>query len=131
MTSSSEYFLRMDRDEANYMRINEILSYVFPSGILRVSTDPVDQTKPLWEEDIWESLSEDAKGKYIGSLRESLIILAKYDFFLRDVEVYLQPNGTLVVCNLAKVHHQRPRDGLRVESAKILPVSVISKGFLQ
>jgi hypothetical protein len=121
----------MDRDEANYTRINEILSYIFPNGILRVSTDPVDQTRPLWEEDTWESLSEDTKGKYIGALRESLIILAKYDFFLRDVEVYLQPNGTLVVCNLAKVHHQRPRDGLRVESAKILPVSVISKGFLQ
>jgi hypothetical protein len=121
----------MDRDEANYMRINEILSYVFPSGILRVSNDPVDQTRPLWEEDTWESLIEDAKENYLGVLRESLIILAKYDFFLRDVEVYLQHNGTMVICNLAKVHHQRPRDGLRVESAKILPVSIISKGFLQ
>lgn len=118
-------------DTANYTRINEILSYVFPSGILRVSIDPVDQTRPLWEEHIWESLSENAKAKYIGALRESLIILAKYDFFLRDVEVYIQPNGTLILCNLAKVHHQRPRDGLRVESVKILPVSVISKGFLQ
>ena len=121
----------MDRHAANYTRINEILSYMFPSGILRVSTDPVDQTKPLWEEDIWISLSEDAKGNYIRVLRVCLIILAKYDFFLRDVEVYLQPNGTLVLCNLDKVHHQKPREGLRVESARILPVSVISKGFLQ
>jgi len=121
----------MDSHAANYTRINEILSYIFPSGILRVSTDPIDQTRPLWEEDIWISLSEDAKGKYIGVLRESLIILAKYDFFLRDAEVYLQPNGSLILSNLDKVHHQKPRDGLRVESAKILPVSVISKGFLQ
>ena len=121
----------MDTDTANYTRINEVLSYIFPSGILRVSTDPVDQTKPLWEEDIWVSLSEEAKASYIRTLRECLIILAKYDFFLRDVEIYLQPNGTLILSNLAKVHHQRPRDGLRVESAKILPASVISRGFLQ
>lgn len=121
----------MDLDVANYTRINEILSYMFPTGILRVSTDPVDQTRPLWEEDIWVSLPEEAKGNYIRVLRVCLIILAKYDFFLRDVEVYLQPNGSLILCNLTKVHHQKPRDGLRVESAKILPVSVISKGFLQ
>jgi hypothetical protein len=121
----------MDRQEANFVRISEILSYVFPSGILRVSTDPIDQTRPLWEEDVWTSLSEEVKGNYIRILRDCLIILAAYDFFLLGVEVYIQPDGTLILSNFAKVHHWRPRDGLRVESAKILPASVISKGFLQ
>jgi hypothetical protein len=121
----------MDKQEANYARINEVLSYVFPTGVLRVTTDPIDQTRPLWEEDIWSSLSEELRGSYIRTLRECLIILAKYDFFLMGVEVYLQPDGALILSNLSKVHHQRPRDGLRVESAKILPASVISKGFLQ
>jgi len=121
----------MDRQEANFARISDILAYIFPTGILRVSTDPIDQTQPLWEEDVWASLSEEKKGNYIRIIRECLIILAKYDFFLMGAEVYLQPDGTLILSNLARVHHWRPRDGLRVESAKILPASVISKGFLQ
>ena len=121
----------MDRQEANFVRIHDILAYVFPTGILRLSTDPIDQTQPLWEEDVWASLSEEKKGNYIRILRECLIILAKYDFFLLGVEVYLQPDGTLILSNLARVHHRPPQDGLRVESAKILPASVISKGFLQ
>jgi len=137
--SDSKYFLRMDTLKANHARIHEVMTYMFPTGILRLpkllqantySIEAFDQKKPLWDEDIWLSLSEEAKGRYIKLLKECLIILAKYDFFLKGVEVYLQPDGSLILTNLARVHHMRPQGGLALESASILPVSVISRGFL-
>ena len=130
----------MQNTRANHARIDEVLTCVFPSRALRLprlieadaySIETFDQERPLWDEDIWSSLSEEAKGNYIKLLRECLLILAKYDFFLRGVEVYLQPDGSLIMTNLSKVHHIRPRDGLSLESTTILPISVISRGFLQ
>jgi hypothetical protein len=130
----------MDTLKANHARIHEIMTYMFPTGILRLpkllqvntySIEAFDQKKPLWDEDVWSSLSEEARGNYIKLLKECLIILAKYDFFLKGVEVYLQTDGSLILTNLARVHHMRPKGGLVLESAKILPASVISRGFLQ
>ena len=138
--SCSKYFLRMESVKANHARIHEVLTYIFPSGAIRLpkllkvntySIETFDQEKPLWDEDVWSSLSEEARGKYSKLLKECLIILAKYDFFLKAVEVYLQPDGSLILTSLSRVHHVRPQGGLVLESASILPVSVISRGFLQ
>uniref|UniRef100_A0A6C0AMD0 Uncharacterized protein n=1 Tax=viral metagenome TaxID=1070528 RepID=A0A6C0AMD0_9ZZZZ len=132
-------FLFMENLKANHVRISEILEFVHPNRYLRLPkihlseeyiVEEFDRSRPLWHEDIWSALSTEAKANYIKAIKECIIILAKYDFFLRGVEVYIQSDGSLILSNLARVHHTH-QEYLSVESATILPSFIISKGFLQ
>jgi hypothetical protein len=121
-------------DKANHSRIALIIYDKFPGGTVKLPTlnlkkeayrtEPFDSSRPLWKEWVWTSLDQDSRTLYIMLLRETILSLAKYEFFLRDVEVYLQSDGTLMLSNFSVVHHNAPNK-LKLESATMVPVSVV------
>jgi len=129
----------MDASKPNHVRISELLSFMYPNGYItlpridlskeRYSIEEFDRSRPLWNEDVWSSLSNGEKKIHLSMVKEFICSMTKYDYYLRDVEMYLQTNGNLIMSNLSRVHHEKSGNGLTIESATILPTSVISKGF--
>ena len=121
-------------ERANHTRISLIISDRFPGGAVKLPTlnlkqedytiEKFDSSRPLWKEKVWNNLSEERKVAYINAIRDAILTLAKYEFFLRDVEIYLQSDGTLMLSNFTGVHYNS-NGPLKVESATMVPVSVV------
>jgi hypothetical protein len=125
-------------ERANHSRIALIISDKFPKGTVKLPrlnlktenyhTESFDTSRPLWKEQVWAILNPESRALYTMVLRETILTLAKYEFFLRDVEVYIQSDGTLVLSNFSVVHYNSPNK-LKLESATMVPVSVVPDLF--
>lgn len=125
-------------DKANHSRIALIISDKFPGGTVKLptlnlktekyNTESFDTSRPLWKQRVWDSLDSDSRALYTMVIRETILTLAKYEFFLRDVEVYIQSDGTLILSNFSMVHCNSTGP-LKLESATMLPVSVVAELF--
>jgi len=128
------FFLRMeDLIRANHVRINEILHSIFPTGNIRLPkinlekegyiVEEFDKSRPLYRKDVWLSLSKSQQDFYISTLTTCHRMMAKYDYYLKDIEIYIQPDNSLIMSNISRIHHT---NNLKIDYASILP-SVISE----
>jgi len=102
-------------EKANHVRISELVSSMFPRSYLRTSNanlhtdhyiiEEFDRSRPLWKDEVWSSIQPEYKELYIDILKKCIVGLAKYEYFLRDVEVYMQSDSSLVISNFSKTYH--------------------------
>lgn len=128
-----------DLIRANHFRIDEILQSIFPTGNIRLpkiylekegySLEEFDKSRPLWREDVWLTLSKSQQDFYISILSTCHRMMAKYDYYLKDIEIYVQSDNFLIMSNISKIHHTP--NNLKIDSANILPLSVISDNLFK
>jgi hypothetical protein len=126
-----------DLIRANHVRINEILQSIFPTGNIRLArihlekegyiVEEFDKSRPLYREDVWLSLSKSQQDFYISTLTTCHRMMAKYDYYLKDIELYIQPDNSLIMSNISRIHHN---NNFKIDSATILP-SVISENHFK
>ena len=80
----------------------------------------VSTTKPLWNQLVWGSLAQEEKDHYRWVVMTCLERLAKYEFFMRNVQVYVQPDKSLVMLDFGDVHCT-PGPGPLLQSHRIFP----------
>lgn len=122
-------------EKANHVRISEILESVSPCGIITAPkvivgikeyiTEVTDRRSPLWYQYIWDSIIPEAQEVYLDLLRKAITELAKHDFYLRGVQVYLQTDGTLKMTSFSKVHYSKEKTTL-LDLSNVLPPSVLA-----
>ena len=103
--TSSQAHTSMQREKAIHKTIYDILQGdQFTGSTIRVPElkdgqlycmKQVDVTRPLSDQDVWDSLSPEVQEKYIQDINVFLNVLAKKSIFLKDVEVFVQPDSTL------------------------------------
>lgn len=95
-----------------------------------VSTD-----RPLWHEEVWEGLDKELQETLLAVLRSAFKGLFAEGYNMRDVEVYLQPDNTLVVLDFGQVTSSSASSAssasheFRLQSAAVVPPAV-AESFL-
>jgi hypothetical protein len=122
-------------EKANHARISEILESLTPHGLITAPkvilgideyiTEVTDRRSPLWYQYIWDSIIPEAQEVYISILRKAITELAKQDFYLRGVQVYLQTDGTLKMTSFSKIHHSKEKTTL-LDLSNVLPPSILA-----
>ena len=85
----------------------------------------IDTSKPMWEEDVWASLSANLQKEYLWRARIFLKSLAAYGIFLKDVEAYIQTNtDTIMFIDFGQAYRGAPTTTFHLESAAVLPYSI-------
>jgi hypothetical protein len=79
----------------------------------------VDTTRPLWEQEVWDSLDAAHQDLFLKTVQTTLLRFAEHSLVMRDVEVYVQPDNTLVMLDFGQVYsgHAEPL----LQSAAIIP----------
>jgi hypothetical protein len=86
--------------------------------------EKVDTSQPLWKQLTWGNLAEQEKASYIEAVMTCLERLATYDFFMRNVQMYVQPDKSLVMLDFGDIHCG-PASGPLLQSHRIFPPSVM------
>lgn len=84
----------------------------------------VDTSRPLWNPTCWVNFTEVEQARYIEVVMNCLEHLAKYEFFMRNVQVYVQPDKSLVMLDFGDIHCI-PGSGPLLQSHRIFPPSVM------
>ena len=85
----------------------------------------IDTSKPMWEEDVWASLSANLQKEYLWRARIFLKSLAAYGIFLKDVEAYIQTESdTIMFIDFGQAYRSKPTTTFYLESATVLPYSI-------
>jgi len=84
----------------------------------------VDTSRPLWIPTSWVKFTEAEQTKYIEVVMTCLERLATYEFFMRNVQVYVQPDKSLVMLDFGDIHCV-PASGPLLQSHRIFPPSVM------
>ena len=79
----------------------------------------VDTSRPLWEEEVSD--------EQIEVLAEGLMALQKAGYEMRDVEVYVQPDGSLRMLDFGQVTKRPQQAEARLLSAAIVPASEVER----
>jgi len=89
----------------------------------------IDVQKPLWEPDVWDDLKPAVQDDYIETLAHALNVLGVHGYQMKDVEVYVQPDDTLVMLDFGQVGkiERRAEIERRVETAAMVPPSIVSR----
>jgi hypothetical protein len=79
----------------------------------------VDTSQPLWEEHVWDSLDAASQALFLKTVQVTLLKFAEHSLVMRDVEVYLQPDKTLIMLDFGQVYsgHTEPL----LQSAAVIP----------
>ena len=87
----------------------------------RVNTD-----HPLWDEEVWDSLDKKQQAHFLAILHAAFQCLwERGRYNLRDVEVYLQPDDTLMMLDFGQVNvASESPDQLGLQSAAVVPASI-------
>lgn len=104
------------------LRTPKLLDPQGPDYIMeRVNTD-----HPLWDQEVWDSLDKKQQVDFLDIIRSAFKCLWERERYnLRDVEVYLQPDDTLVMLDFGQVNvASDPSDQLGLQSAAVVPASV-------
>ena len=84
----------------------------------------IDTSKPLWQEDVWDSLSANLQKEYLWRARIFLKSLAGYGLFLKNVEAYIQDDDTIMFIDFGDTYRAEPSTTFKIESSRVLPHSV-------
>jgi hypothetical protein len=121
-------------EKANHVRIGELLSEIpGNAGILRVPkivlgvseymVEEFDKSRPLSEESTWSQLDPFSVDVYMKLLVSSIKTFIFYEIALKGVDLYVQPDGSLIMINFSQVTYTRDADTLLSISFNI-PASV-------
>ncbi len=87
--------------------------------------EEVNTDRPLWHEEVWASLSTDIQESLLTTLRSAFKALWEEGrYHMCDVEVYLQPDNTLVILDFGQVKVGLPSEKFSLQSAAVVPASV-------
>ena len=87
--------------------------------------EEVNTERPLWNPDVWSSLGPELQANLLDVLKGSFKLLWEERYHMRDVEVYLQPDNTLVVLDFGQVKYScDASDTFRLQSAAVVPASI-------
>jgi len=105
------------------------LGVAVPSFIIdslgRYRMQRIDTSKPMWQEDVWESLSANLQKEYLWRARIFLKSLAAYGIFLKDVKAYIQTHSdTIMFIDFDQAYRGEPTTTFHLNSATVLPLSV-------
>jgi hypothetical protein len=84
----------------------------------------VDVSRPLSDQSIWDELTPELQEKYIKDINVFLKAAAKESIFLKDVEVFVQPDSTLCFLDFGQV---TSKPSTRLNSAAVVPPSVVNR----
>lgn len=101
-------------EKANHVRIGELLSEICGNtGILRVpkvvlgvseyKVEEFDKSRPLSEESTWSHLDPFSVDVYMKLLTDCIKTLGEYDIVLKGVDLYVQPDGSLILINFSQI----------------------------
>jgi hypothetical protein len=83
----------------------------------------VDTSRPLWIPVSWTTFTEEEQATYKEVVMTCLERLAKYEFFMRNVQIYVQPDKSLVMLDFGDIHCVP--GGPLLQSHRIFPPSVM------
>ena len=86
--------------------------------------EEVKTDRPLWHEEVWSGLSKHIQETLLSSLKTAFKALWAQGYNMRDVEVYLQPDNTLVVLDFGQVTMALPSEEFSLQSAAVVPPEV-------
>lgn len=87
----------------------------------------VDVEKPLWQPEVWDLLKPEMQDNYIEILAHALNVLGMHGYVMKDVEVYLQPDNTLVMLDFGQVGKIQGPAQRRLETAAMVPPSSVGR----
>jgi hypothetical protein len=121
-------------EKANHVRIGELIQHVYGNfdilrvpkvtlGISEYEIEGFDKSQPLSEEYTWSQLDPYSSHIYMKLLSGCIKTLGEYDIALKGVDLYLQPDGSLMMINFSQVSSTKSNDTLLSVSFNI-PASV-------
>ena len=121
-------------EKADHVRIGELLSQIpgnfeilrVPKVVLGISeyeVEDFDKSKPLSEVTTWSQMDPFSVEIYVKILSDCIKTLAEYDIGLKGVDLYLQPDGSLIMINFSQISYTKPNYTLLSVSFNI-PASV-------
>jgi hypothetical protein len=121
-------------EKANHVRIGELLSEIpgnceilrvpkVTLGISEYKVESFDKSLPLSEISTWSKMDPFSAEIYVRLLSDCIKTLGEYDIALKGVDLYLQPDGSLIMINFSQVSYTKPNDSLLSISFNI-PASV-------
>ena len=121
-------------EKANHVRIGELLSEIpgrgeilkvpkVTRGISEYEVEAFDKNLPLSEVSTWSKMDPFSAEIYIKLLSDCIKTLGEYDIALKGVDLYLQPDGSLMMINFSQVSYRKPSEMLLSISFNI-PASV-------
>jgi len=120
-------------EKPNHARLIHLLRESCPDLPIRIpqllpskdyEMERVDTSRPLWIPTSWVKFTEVEQARYIEVVMTCLERLAKYEFFMRNVQVYVQPDKSLIMLDFGDVHYI-PGSGSLLQSHRIFPPSVM------
>ena len=122
-------------EKANHVRIGELIHEVSGNleilrvpkvtlGISEYEMEGFDMSMPLSEESTWYQLDPFSTQIYMKLLSDCIKTLGEYDIALKGVDLYLQPDGSLMMINFSQVSYTKPSEMLLSISFNI-PASVV------
>lgn len=101
-------------EKADHVRIGELLREVSGNleilrvprvtlGISEYEMECFDISRPLSEESTWSQLDPFSTEVYLRLLSACIKTLGEYDIALKEVDLYLQPDGSLMMFNFSQV----------------------------
>ena len=87
----------------------------------------VDVKKPLWQPEVWDLLKPEMQDNFIEILVHALNVLGMHGYVMKDVEVYLQPDDTLVMLDFGQAGKIQGPAQRRLESAAMVPPSSVAR----
>jgi hypothetical protein len=97
---------------------------LFPSHGPSYIMEQVNTDRPLWHEEVWYSLPKELQESLLAILRSAFEALWLERYHMCDVEVYLQPDNTLVMLDFGRVTRASYADTFRLLSAAVVPPAV-------
>jgi hypothetical protein len=84
--------------------------------------EEINTDRPLWHEDVWASLDKKLQGSFLIIVWSAFKHLWEEKYDMRDVEVYLQPDNTLVVLDFDQVKYaENSSQTFGIHSAAVVP----------
>jgi hypothetical protein len=121
-------------EKADHIRIGELLSQIpgnfeilrvpkVTLGISEYEVEDFDKSQPLSEVSTWSQMDPFSVEIYVKILSDCIKTLAEYDIGLKGVDLYLQPDGSLIMINFSQISYTKPNDTLLSISFNV-PASV-------
>jgi hypothetical protein len=121
-------------EKANHVRIGELLSQIpgnveilrvpkVTLGISEYEVEEFDKSQPLSEVSTWSQMDPFSAEIYVRLLSDCIKTLGRYDIGLKGVDLYLQPDGSLMMINFSQISYTKPKNTLLSVSFNI-PASV-------
>jgi len=103
-------------EKADHVRIGELLDKVpgnlnilkvpkVTLGISKYEIESFDMSMPLSEESVWSQMDPFSAEIYLSLLSDCIKTLGEYDIALKGVDLYLQPDGSLILINFSQISY--------------------------